>query len=140
MMRAYTLFRACAVIFVLFALGHTFGFLRFKPATPEGLAVKTAMDAVRFPFGNATRTYGELYRGFGLFVTAYLLFSALFAWKLPSILASSPETYRVLAGGFLAVQIASAALSWIYFALPPAVLSSAVVLCLAWGMLLARSA
>jgi hypothetical protein len=31
-------------------------------------------------------------------------------------------------------------LSWIYFALPPAVLSSAVVVCLAWGMLLARSA
>ena len=97
------------------------------------------MDAVTFPFGNVTRSYGDFYRGFGLFVTAYLLFSALFAWKLPSILAASPDTYRVLAGAFLAVQIACAALSWIYFALPPAVLSSAVVLCLAWGMLLARS-
>jgi len=138
-MRADTLFKTCAVIFVLFAIGHTFGFLRFKPATSEGLAVKTAMDAVTFPFGNVTRSYGDFYRGFGLFVTAYLLFSALFAWKLPSILAASPDAYRVLAGGFLAVQIACAALSWIYFALPPGVLSSAVVLCLAWGMLLARS-
>jgi hypothetical protein len=138
-MRADTLFKTCAVIFVLFAIGHTLGFLRFKPTTSEGLAVKTAMDAVTFPFGNVTRSYGDFYRGFGLFVTAYLLFSALLAWKLPSILAASPDTYQVLAGAFLAVQIACAALSWMYFALPPAVLSSAIVLCFAWGMLLARS-
>lgn len=137
-MTATTPFRICAVVLVLFAMGHTFGFLRFQPGTAEGAAVKAAMESVRFPFGNASRSYGELYRGFGFFVTAYLLFAALIAWELPRILAASPEGFRIIAGGFLAVQVATAALSWMYFALPPAVLSTAVVLCVAWGMFAAR--
>jgi hypothetical protein len=120
------------VILVLFAVGHTFGFLNFRPATLDGLAVKTAMDKVAFPFGNASRTYGELYRGFGLFVTAYLLFAALTAWELPRLLVTAPDSFRTIAVGLFAVQLVTAMLSWMYFALPPAVLSSAVVACLAW--------
>ena len=138
-MSSATPFRICAVVLVLFAVGHTFGFLNFKPATPEGMAVKTAMDNVTFAFGNASRTYGELYRGFGLFVTAYLLFAALTAWELPRVLATSPDAFRTIAVGLFAVQLVTAVLSWMYFALPPAVLSTAVVLCLAWGLVLARS-
>src|SRR6476469_8928396 len=90
-MTATTPFRICAVVLVLFAMGHTFGFLRFQPGTAEGAAVKAAMESVRFPFGNASRSYAELYRGFGFFVTAYLLFAALISWELPRILAASPE-------------------------------------------------
>ena len=138
-MRAVLPFRICAAVLVLFAALHTFGFLRYKPATSEGVAVKTAMDDVRFPFGNAARTYGDLYRGFGYFVSAYLLFAALVAWQLPSLLATSRESFRVLAIGLLAAQSAAVVLSFIFFAMPQAIFSLAVVACIAWGFVTAGS-
>ena len=127
------------MILLLFAVGHTYGFLRFKPTTASGVAVKTAMDEVAFPFGSAQRTYGNFYRGFGLFITAYLLFAAVIAFELPRLLLVAPESFWVVAVGFLVVQVATTILSWAYFALPPAILSSATVLCLAWGILVART-
>ena len=47
-MRATILFRIASVVFLLFAFGHTFGFLNFKPPTVEGVAVKKAMSDVVF--------------------------------------------------------------------------------------------
>ena len=138
-MRAALPFRICAGVLVLFAALHTFGFLRYAPTTPDGVAVKTAMDAVRFPFGNTTRTYGDLYRGFGYFVSAYLLFAALVAWQLPSLLAATPGSFRVLAMGLLAAQTVAVALSLIFFATPQAIFSLAVVACVVWGLVAAGS-
>lgn len=138
-MRTALPFRICVAILLLFAVGHTYGFLRFKPTTAAGVAVKTAMDEVVFPFGSAQRTYGDFYRGFGLFITAYLLFAAVIAFELPRLLHVAPQSFWILAIGFLVVQVATTILSFAYFALPPAILSSAIVLCLAWGLLVART-
>jgi hypothetical protein len=133
-MRAALPFRICAGILVLFAIAHTYGFLHFGPATPAGAAVKAAMDTTAFSFGTSTRTYGDFYRGFGLFVTAYLLFAALIALELPRLLDASPPSFRLLATALIAVQLISTILSWAFFAFPQVVLSTAVVLCIAWGM------
>lgn len=138
-MRAALPFRICAVVLVVFAALHTFGFLRYTPATPEGIAVKTSMDDVRFPFASATRTYGDLYRGFGYFVSAYLLFAALVAWRLPVLLTASRESFRILAIGLLAAQTAAVVLSFVFFATPQAIFSIAVVACVAWGLAAAGS-
>jgi len=46
------------VLFVLFAAGHTFGFLNFKPPTAEGLAVRDAMNNLHF---GADLSYGAFY-------------------------------------------------------------------------------
>lgn len=138
-MRAALPFRLCAAILVLFAALHTFGFLRYTPTTPDGVAVKTSMDDVRFPFGSTTRTYGDLYRGFGYFVSAYLLFAALVAWQLPTLLVASRGSFRVLAIGLLGAQTAAVALSFIYFAMPQGIFSLAVVACVVWGLVAAGS-
>jgi hypothetical protein len=138
-MKAVLPFRVCAVVLLLFASLHTVGFLRYKPASPAGAAVKTAMDDVHFPFGSTTRTYGDLYRGFGYFVSAYLLFAALVAWQLPWLLATSRESFRVIAFGLLAAQITTVALSFVFFAMPQAIFSLAVVACVVWGLLAAGS-
>jgi hypothetical protein len=76
------LYRISAFFLVLFAAGHTLGFMKFKAPTPEGVAVQQAMDNVRFNVGGKNLTYGDFYRGFGLFCTAYLLFGAFLAWHL----------------------------------------------------------
>lgn len=126
-------FRLAAIILVLFAAGHTYGFLAFTPPTPASLAVRQAMNTVPMQVGNSTFTYGGFYRGFGLFVTAYLMFSALVAWQLGAM-HELGRNFRMLAGGLIAVQTMSFALSWKYFSILPALFSAIVVALLAWGV------
>jgi hypothetical protein len=137
-MNATLLYRIAAVVLVLFAAGHTFGFLNFRPSSAEGVAVYHAMNSVQFEIEGANYSYGNFYRGFGLTVTAYLLFSAFLAWHLGSIAASRPRTIRVLAWVFALVQLACLILSVLYFFLVPALFSSVVVICLVWAAWLLR--
>jgi len=126
-------FRIAAVLLFFFALGHTVGFLRFRPATAEGRSVFDAMNNVHFRVGSGSFSYGGFYVGFGLFVTAYLLFSSVLAWQIGSIANKTPEVVGGLGGSLFTVQLASLALSWIYFSLPPAIFSAAIALCLGLG-------
>jgi hypothetical protein len=50
-MKATVLYRIASGLLVLFAVGHTLGFLNFKPPSPEGLAVREAMNNVHFQSG-----------------------------------------------------------------------------------------
>lgn len=47
-MKASTWFRIAFVVMLLFAAGHTFGFLTFRASTADGQAVRAAMDTVHF--------------------------------------------------------------------------------------------
>jgi hypothetical protein len=125
--KAAHLYRIAAVLLVLFAAGHTVGFLSFKPPTQEAMAVRAAMTDVHFRVKNAELSYGGFYRGFGFFVTVYLLLSAFLAWHL----ARRPDA--LVGWALCAVQIASFALSWIYFSAPPATFSALVAICLGWA-------
>jgi hypothetical protein len=110
-MNSTTLYRTAAVLLALFALGHTVGFLSFKPPTSEGIAVRDAMMQVQFQVRGSTFTYGGFYVGFGLYVTAYLLFSALLSWQLGSLARSHPQVIAKLGWTFFSVQLASLGLS-----------------------------
>ena len=132
-MKATLLFRIAAVLLLLFATGHTIGFLSFTPPTPEGVAVRDAMSNVHFQVRNNTLSYGGFYRGFGLFVTAYLVFSALLAWQLGSFAVKYPQAVRPLAWMLCMVQIASLILSVMYFAGAPVISSALVAACLGWA-------
>jgi len=132
------LYRIAAVLLVLFAFGHTMGFLSFKPPSAEGVAVLNAMNSVAFQFEGNERTYGGFYTGFGLTVTVYLLFSAFVAWHLGRHAASQPRIVAPLAWALAAVQLVSLALSVKYFFLIPTVFSALVVACLVWATLLVK--
>jgi hypothetical protein len=139
-MKPTPLYRIAAVIFILFAVGHTIGFLSFKRPTAEGLAVRDAMNQVHFQVKGSDFSYGGFYVGFGLFVTVYLLFSAFLAWHLGSLASKHSESIGTLGWTFFAVQMASMALSLTYFSVVPAVLSGLVAACLGWGAWLVQSA
>jgi len=132
-MNARLLYRIAAAMFVLFAAGHTVGFLSLRPPTPEALAVRDAMTNVHFQVGHGSFSYGGFYTGFGLYVTAYMLFSAYVAWHLSGLAGSSPEAARPLGWVFCALQVASLVLSLVYFSIVPAVLSGILVACLGWA-------
>lgn len=129
-MNAKRLYRIAAGAFILFAAGHTFGFLRFRPPTAEGAAVREAMMKVHFQVGHATFSYGDFYVGFGLYVTAYLLFSACVAWHLGTMASDAPRSAGSLGWAFFCLQIASVVLSATYFSIAPTVLSVLVAGCL----------
>ena len=139
-MTARLLYRIAAVALALFAAGHTFGFLAFRPSSAEGLAVHEAMNRVHFEFNGAVRSYAEFYTGFGLMVTAYLLFCAFLAWHLGTLAAGRPQAIGVLAWAFVAVQLVILVLSILYFFVVPAVLCTVVFVCLLWAAWLLRNA
>ena len=129
-MTAKLLYRIAAVILALFAAGHTVGFLSFRPASAEGLAVYQAMNSVQFDFQGTNYSYGGFYRGFGLMITAYALFSASLSWHLATLAVSQPHTLRALGWMFVILQLAVVILCVVYFFVIPAVLSGVVVICL----------
>lgn len=138
-MKATTLYRIAAVLLILFAVGHTFGFLNFTPPSSEARAVREAMKGVHFQIGGARYSYAGFYTGFGLFVTVYLLFSAFLAWHLGGLARSNPQAVGALGWVFCAVQGASFGLSWIYFSVAPALLSAFVTVCVGWAAWLVRA-
>ncbi len=98
MMKATLLYRIASVLLILFAGGHTFGFLNFKPPSPEARAVLDAMKNVHFQVRGASFSYDGFYTGFGLTVTAYLLFSAFLAWHLGALANNNPQAMALWAG------------------------------------------
>jgi len=139
-MKSTILFRITAVLFVIFALGHTFGFLSFKAPTQEGIAVLESMNTVHFEVGHKIFSYGGWYRGFGLSATASMLFEAFFAWYLGGMAKRGRPEVKVLGWAFFAWQLPAVALAWIYFGLPPMVLSILVTVLIATATALASPA
>ena len=132
-MSATLLYRIATVVLVLFAAGHTLGFLRFRPASAEGRAVFDAMNSVGFDFKGRKYTYAGFYKGFGLMVTAYLLFAACLAWSLGDLAATQSPAVAVIAWAFTATQAACLLLSVLYFFVVPAIFSAVVLVCLGWA-------
>jgi hypothetical protein len=125
-MNATLLYRIAAVVFVLFAVGHTYGFLSLRPASSEGRAVYDAMNTVHFEEGGQSFTYGAFYRGFGLSCTASMILSAFLCWHLGELARSAPTAIGALGWAFFAVQVVGVVLSFLYFGLPPMILSAIV--------------
>ena len=128
-MKPAWLYRIGAVVLLLFAVLHTIGFLSFKPPTAEGLAVRDSMTNVHFEASGSNLSYGDFYRGFGLFVTVYFLFSAFLAWYLAS--HPIPE----IGWALCAAQIASIALGLIYFSVVQAAFAAIVAGLIGWATL-----
>jgi len=138
-MNATLLYRAASVLLVVFAAGHTYGFLNFRPESLAGRALWEAMSTVQLQAGRGSFTYGRLYVGFGLYVSAYLLFTALLAWYLGALARNNPKAIGPLGWALFALQLVSLVLSLIYFAPPPAILSALVAACFGWASWMVQS-
>jgi len=137
-MTAKAFFRASAIVLLVFAALHTMGFLGFVPPTPQGLAVRDAMDSVQFTIKGATYSYGNFYRGFGMFITAALLFEAFLAWMLGALATEKVRGVVSLGSAFVLLQLAGAAIAWRYFGIPQVTFCLLLVALLATATLLAR--
>ncbi len=138
-MKPAILFRVAAVLYLLFAIGHTFGFLTFKPPTEEAQAVRESMNTVHFVMQDKILSYGGFYRGFGLAITGAILLQAFFCWYLGSMARHGNPAVVPLGSALFAQQLASQGLSWLYFGLPPVILGTIVAIILALATWLAQT-
>jgi hypothetical protein len=131
MVSANRLYKIASVLLILFTLGHTYGFLNFRPPSPEGRAVFDSMNGVYFQVKGTTLSYGEFYKGFGLAISVYGLFMAYLTWHLGTLADSSPQAIGSLGWGLFLMQVAMLALSLKYFAIVPSVLNGLLAIVLA---------
>lgn len=132
-MSATLLYRIASVLLLLFALGHTVGFLKFKPPTPEGIAVRDAMNNVHFQVRGHEYSYGRFYRGFGLFNSAFLLFAALLAWHFGTLATRDLRAIGIVGWAFCLMMVATLVLCWAYFNPIATTFSAVLVVCLGYA-------
>ena len=128
-MKASLFYRIAAVLLLVFAAGHTFGFRQNNPEWGAD-AVLGLMRSVHFDAQGFTRTYWDFFSAFGFFVTAFLLFAAVLAWLLGGLPAETLARVRSIAWAFAMCFVAVTALSWIYVFTIPIVFSALVTVCL----------
>ena len=122
-------YRIAAVLILLFAVGHTIGFLQHDPKWGVE-ALLASMRTIHFDIQGFSRTYWDFFVGFGLFVTVFLLFAAVLAWQLGGLPAETLARIRGIAWASAVCFAAVAFLSWRYFFLIPLVFSIVITICL----------
>src|SRR5438105_8957188 len=90
-MKASTFYRIAAVLILLFDVGHTTGYPWSDPKWGVDLG---SMRSTHFEIFGFSRTYWDFYIGFGLFVTVFLLLSAIVAWQLGGLPAETSGRMR----------------------------------------------
>jgi hypothetical protein len=127
--KARILYRISAVLLLLFAAGHTFGFRQNNPEWRAD-AVLGLMRSVHFDAQGFSRTYWDFFSAFGLFFSVFLLFAAVLAWLLARLPAETLARVRSIAWAFAICFVAVTALSWRYAFTTPIVFSALITMCL----------
>lgn len=129
-MSAGLFYRIAAGLLIFFALAHTAGMQSTKSPSPEAYAVRQAMKDVHFSNMGSSNSFYGYYRGFGLSLSAYLLFAAIVAWHLGGLAKRNPAAIGGLGWALFAVQVAIFVLCCFYFFAAPIIVGGAIVVCL----------
>jgi hypothetical protein len=129
-MTSSLLFKISSGLLFLFSLIHLYGI--FKPPVQGAAAelVSSVMRTIHFDIMGSRRNYWDFYFGFGLLLTVFHLFSAVLAWQFSGLDRQALKQVRVAAWGLAVSYAAVAILSWSYFFIAPAIISSVIALCL----------
>jgi hypothetical protein len=128
------LYKASAVVLLVFAIGHQLGFRNVDARWGVGDLIER-LKAATFTVQGAKRTYWDFYAGFGFIVTLFLLFSAVLAWQLGSLPTTTLATLSVVSWAFAACHVVTVALTWRHFFLAaqvPAALAALGLVLAAW--------
>lgn len=137
-MKAFHFLRIAAVITLLYFAGHTAGMPWTPYTNPEAMPILEAMKSHSFEAEGFKGTYWDLYFGFGLIISAFLLVQAAVLWQVASLAKTDAIRVRPIVVSFLVAFIINAALAWKYFFAVPVVMAGVIALCLAISLVLAR--
>jgi hypothetical protein len=136
-MKAFHFLRIAAVITLLYCAGHTIGMPWTPYTNAEAKSVLEAMKSHHFEEQGFKGTYWDIYFGFGLIISVYLLVQAVVLWQLASLARTDAVRVRPIAVSFLIAFIMNAGLSWQYFFIVPVVMAALIAICLAVALVLA---
>jgi hypothetical protein len=136
-MRASLLYRTASVLLLLFAIGHTLGFRKTDPKWGVDNLI-SSMQSLHFDAQGFSRTYWDFYVGFGLFVSVFLVFTAVLAWQLGGLPAETLAPMRSIGWVFAICFVAVAFLSWKFFFIVPLIFSVLITACLIAAAWLSR--
>jgi hypothetical protein len=131
-MKASLVYRISAVLLLLFAVGHTLGFQQSDP----GWGVDTLlglMRSSRFEVQGFSRSYWDLFLAAGYSVGVFYVFSAVLAWQLAGLEASTLATMRVGVWAFALCFAAITIVSVRYLFVIPIVFSVVITAWLSAG-------
>jgi hypothetical protein len=128
--KASLLYRIAAILLLLFAVGHTFGFRQSDPTWGVD-AMLASMRSIHFDVQGSSRTYWDLFSAAGFCVGIFDFFAAVLAWQLGNLPAGTLSLMRSTVWAFAICFAAIAIISCLYLFLLPIVFSVAVTLCLA---------
>ena len=135
-MRPAIFFRIAAVLLLIFAALHTIGFRQVDPAWGADAVVRS-MKSTHFNIMGSSRTYWQLFAGFGLIVSVFLVFAAVLAWQLASL---PRQTWLFMRGTAWALVFCFAVVTILCFRyafIVPTVFSFLILLCFTAAALLA---
>jgi hypothetical protein len=128
-MKASVFYRIAAVLLLLFAAGHTFGFRQSDPSWGVD-ALISSMRSIHFSVQGFNRTYWDFFLGAGFSVGVLFLFSAILAWQLGGLPADTLSRMRGTAWAFALCFAAITVVSWKYLFAIPLAFSAVITLCL----------
>lgn len=125
-------YRSAAVLLVIFALGHQFGFRSVDP-TWGADALARAMQTTSFAVQGFTRTFWDFYSGFGFLVTIFLLFSAVLSWELSRMPDVTRGALARTRWAFAICYVAVAIITWASFFVAPGTFATLIAVGLIIG-------
>lgn len=129
-MKASVFYRIAAVLLLLLAVGHTLGFRESDPQWGVD-ALLRSMRSIHFEVQGFNRTYWDLFVAAGFCVGVFYLFTAILAWQLGGLPASTLTLMRGTSWAFALCFAAITVVSWRYLFIIPIAFSIAITLCLA---------
>ena len=98
-MKAFHFLRIAAVITLLYFAGHTAGMPWTPYTNPEAMPILEAMKNHIFEAEGFKGTYWDLYFGFGIIISAFLLVQAAVLWQVASLAKTGQFKLARLAAG-----------------------------------------
>jgi hypothetical protein len=136
-MKSFHFLRIAAVLTLLYCAGHTSGMPWTPYTSAEATSVLDAMKSHTFDEQGFKGTYWDIYIGFGLVISVYLLLQAVVLWQVASLARTDPIRVRPIVVSFLVAFAINGVLSWRYFFIVPVVLAGLIAICLAIALALA---
>jgi hypothetical protein len=136
-MKAFHFLRVAAVLTLLYCAGHTSG-IPWTPYTDaEATSVVEAMKSHSFEEQGFKGTYWDIYFGFGLAISVFLVVQAVVLWQVASLAKTDAMRVRPIMVSFLIAFVINAGLSWKYFFIVPVVTAGLIAVSLAIALALA---
>jgi hypothetical protein len=122
--------RIASVLTLIHSVLHTVGGVFGSVAPGPAAVAVAAMKANQFPLMGSVRSYWDFHMGMGLAVTIFLTGESILMWQLASLAKTDARRLRPMMVTLLAIYLAFAVNSYMYFFFMPVVTEILIAGCI----------